>query len=593
MWKGGRLKLEKAKEHYLFRLRREWTEDTDLEKKLPDQKVCADANMHTSQTTKKNLDIEQMHLRIYFPKLRKIKPLPLKGSGKHKYSFQRVEVPPLPIHFCDCEEHSVPLKLVEKKFGTDIDTETCGVNEEELSMVKSVLNKFLERENRAKSVSNVIDFTEKTYTSISSVDGVQVCGYEDDQVSDEDGLVINVISHPRNGVSLRQEHELLGIKKSMHVFDKKRKASVSMDDAYVTSPDKRKMRKQVPQDRISDLRIYVTARPAEIKSGAQLTDGVALSKKPAWRDLVNQKGSATFHMSDILTNHGQEVASSSKKETRNRSSTDKESGKVPDIQPIKLRDVEDMKSRTDEESERAPDIQPIKLGDVEDMRSSTDKESEKVPDIQPIKLSDVEDMRSTDKESKKAPDIQPIKLSDVDDMRSSRGAAWLKKSSWLQLVGDTTNRSFNLAQILPVVAPSENQESQQSYGNDGSSSTNKNQQKPVPDNRNHLVGDIPKPRETADSDTFIAPEIPRITNLDALTKVQNDTSLDEQENADWLAFPATKKVPARVPVPVPVPDIVISHTCPFMRSAASMKEWAKMKATLTARKKREKSKESE
>ncbi|XP_075517506.1 protein REPRESSOR OF SILENCING 3 isoform X1 [Primulina tabacum] len=589
MWKGGRLKLEKAKEHYLFRLRREWTKDNDIGKKLPDQNVCADVNLHTWQTTKKNLDIEQMHLRIYFPKLRKIKPLPFKGSGKHKYSFQRVEVPPLPVHFCDCEEHSVPLKLAEKKFGIYLDTETCGVNEEELNMVKSVLNKFLERENRAKPVSNVIEFTEKTYTSISSVDNVQVHGYEDDQVSDEDGLVINIISHPRNRVSLvknrGQEHELRGSKKSMHAFGKKRKTSVSMDDANVMPPYERKMRKQGSQDHVGDLRIDVTTRPAEIKSGsAHLTDGVALSKKSAWRDLVNQKGSAIFHISDVLTNHNPpEVASSSKKEMRdNRSSTDRESEKVPDIQSVKMHDVEDMRSSTDKESEKVPDIQPVKLSDVEDMRSSTDKESEKVPDIQPVKLSDVEDMKSsTYKESEKVPDIQPIKPSDVEDMRSSRGAAWLQKSSWLQLVGDTTNRSFNLAQILP--------ESQRLYGNDVSSSTNKNQQIPVPNNRNHPVEDIGKPREKADSDTvIIAPKISRITSLDALTKVQNHTSLDEQEDA---SSPATNKVPARVPMPVP--DIVISDTCPFMRSAASMKEWTKVKATLSARKKKEKLKENE
>ncbi|XP_073052428.1 uncharacterized protein [Primulina eburnea] len=596
MWKGGRLKLEKAKEHYVFRLRREWTEDTDRGKKLPDQNVCVDENVHTWQTTKKNLDIEQMHLRIYFPKLRKIKPLPLKGSGKHKYSFQRVEVPPLPVHFCDCEEHSVPLKLAEKKFGIYLDTETCGVNEEELNMVKSVLNKFLERENRAKPVPNVNEFTEKTYTSISSVDNAQVHGYEEDQVSDEDGLVINIISHPHNRVSLvknrGQEHESRGSKKSMHAFDKKRKTSVSMDDANVMSPYERKMRKQGSQDHIGDLRIDVTTRPAEIKSGsAHLTDGVALSKKSAWRDLVNQKGSATFHISDVLTNHNPEVASSSKKEMcDNRSSTDKESEKVTDIQPVKLSDVEDMRSSTDKESEKVPDIQPVKLSDVEDMRSSTDKESEKVPDIQPVELSDVEDMKSsTYKESEKVPDIQPIKLSEVEAMRSSRGAAWLQKSSWLQLVGDTTNRSFNLAQILPDVATSEKQESQRLYGNDVSSSTNKNQQIPVPNNRNHPVEDIGKPREKADSDTvIIAPEIPRITSFDALAKVQNHTSLDEQEDA---ASPATNKVPARVPMPVP--DIVISDTCPFMRSAASMKEWTKVKATLSARKKKEKSKSKE
>ncbi|KZV26820.1 hypothetical protein F511_06667 [Dorcoceras hygrometricum] len=494
MWKGGRLKLEKAKEHYLFRLRREWTEDkdTNLGKRSPGQNGCADVHMHTLQTTTKNLDMEKMHLRIYFPKLRKIKPLPLKGSGKHKYSFQRVEVPPLPVHFCDCEEHSVHLELAKKKFGFDLDTETC-VNEEELSMMKSVLNKFLERENCAKSDSNEVEFTGKTCASIRSVDNDR--GYLDDQMSDEDGLVINVISHPR-GVSLvkyrGQEHELHGSKKSMHVFDEKRKASVSMDDANVMSPYKRKRRKQVPQDHLVVSRIEVATRPEETESGgsSQLTDGVALSRKSSWRDLVNQKGSSTFHLSDVLKNHDPVVASSNKREM-------------------------------------------------------------------------CEEKLSADKELEKVPDIQPIKLSDDEGKKSSRGAAWLQKSSWLQLnLNNHMETTFRAQQTKP--------------------------EKPLPENRDHPVGDLGKPREK--SDTIITPEIPRITNSQALTKAQNHTTLEEQEDAAPPPTPATDKIAAQVPMPVP--DIVISDTCPFMRSASSMKELAKMKATLSKKRGKLKEKQS-
>lgn len=72
-------------------------------------------------------------------------------------------------------------------------------------MVKSVLNKFLEWEDYAKSVSDVTDFADKTCAPISSVDNVLVCGYEDDRVSDEDGLVIKAISHPGNGIFLLKD----------------------------------------------------------------------------------------------------------------------------------------------------------------------------------------------------------------------------------------------------------------------------------------------------------------------------------------------------------------------------------------------------
>lgn len=72
MWKGGRLKLEKAKEHYLFRLRREWTEDAHLEIKLSSENVGADESVNAIQKPKKDQDIEKMQLKIFFPKLRKV-----------------------------------------------------------------------------------------------------------------------------------------------------------------------------------------------------------------------------------------------------------------------------------------------------------------------------------------------------------------------------------------------------------------------------------------------------------------------------------------------------------------------------------------
>ena len=34
-----------------------------------------------------------------------VKSIPVLGTGKHKYSSTKVEVPPLPVNFCDCEEH--------------------------------------------------------------------------------------------------------------------------------------------------------------------------------------------------------------------------------------------------------------------------------------------------------------------------------------------------------------------------------------------------------------------------------------------------------------------------------------------------------
>lgn len=72
MWKGGKLKIEKAKENYICRLRREWTEDAELETKLSGQNVDADESVHALLKPKKDEDIEKMQLKMFFPKLRKV-----------------------------------------------------------------------------------------------------------------------------------------------------------------------------------------------------------------------------------------------------------------------------------------------------------------------------------------------------------------------------------------------------------------------------------------------------------------------------------------------------------------------------------------
>lgn len=133
-WRGGKLKLEIAKEPYLTRLKREWAEDIKLASVPP--------------PTKENLELVRSHspsqeiskIRIYFPKLRKVKPLPFKGTGKHKYSFQRIEVPPLPIHFCDCEEHSKALEATSQKYLSPL---SIVVHEKERNMITNVINKLM------------------------------------------------------------------------------------------------------------------------------------------------------------------------------------------------------------------------------------------------------------------------------------------------------------------------------------------------------------------------------------------------------------------------------------------------------------------
>ena len=72
VWKGGRLKLEKAKEHYLVRLKREWAEQAELASRAPSDGFDVNEDITSSNKPKKDLNSETKQLRIYFPSLRKV-----------------------------------------------------------------------------------------------------------------------------------------------------------------------------------------------------------------------------------------------------------------------------------------------------------------------------------------------------------------------------------------------------------------------------------------------------------------------------------------------------------------------------------------
>lgn len=72
MWKGGRLRLEKAKEHYLNRLKREWTEEAEVASNAPSSNADVSENMGSLEKSKKVPAIEKPQLRFFFPKLMKV-----------------------------------------------------------------------------------------------------------------------------------------------------------------------------------------------------------------------------------------------------------------------------------------------------------------------------------------------------------------------------------------------------------------------------------------------------------------------------------------------------------------------------------------
>lgn len=116
-----------------------------------------------------------------------MKSLPFGGTGKHKYSFQRIEVPPFPIHFCDCEEHQ------EKGTPFDLEISNGGIRKEELSIMESVMKKLFEKETHSKAVPDSGKSTEERNSSTELID-IAVDEIMSDPPSDEDNLIINIVA---------------------------------------------------------------------------------------------------------------------------------------------------------------------------------------------------------------------------------------------------------------------------------------------------------------------------------------------------------------------------------------------------------------
>lgn len=129
-----------------------------------------------------------------------MKSLPFGGTGKHKYSFQRIEVPPLPIHFCDCEEHCDSFNR-KNESAFDLETANGGIRKEELSIMESVMKKLFEKESYSKAVQDRGKSTEERSSSAELID-IPVDEIMSDPPSDEDNLIINIVAGGKESMPL-------------------------------------------------------------------------------------------------------------------------------------------------------------------------------------------------------------------------------------------------------------------------------------------------------------------------------------------------------------------------------------------------------
>ncbi|XP_031374024.1 RNA polymerase-associated protein LEO1-like, partial [Punica granatum] len=478
VWKGGRLKLEKAKGHFLLRLEREWEGDAAMSSLLNDASG-ADEVPEQPQKPKKSFNPES-EIRIFFPRLSKA-GLIAEFTGyvvlvlleeQEKYSFQRVEALPYRKHFCNCEEHSGPSSLpsIEQRI-PKAEALDGGIDAMEFDLMRSVMNKLFEKEMGSETMRDEKKLAKQEVMKGMDIDEPQQeDAVEEDSGEDEDGLIINIVRSSRS-----------------------------------TRP---KMNK--------------------------IEDEISIPKQR------NQK--ISLRLEEEIQRDQEESGDHEDEESDERN--DEESDEHDD---------EESTEHDDEESDEHDD-------EESDGRGSLDSED---PEFD--KHSDVDDsVDGEDHESDKRNVCVEADLKESNTVlgsNSGRGAVWLHKSSWTQLVADSQNQSFSLSRILS----SDRNEETQDYRDD-TAVTNKKQQGNEPSNA--LVNG----KEEAPITSSLGEES---KNLILQSSMESNPGTSHKREKKGVA--TSEKVP-----------LCIGEECLFMKSFASLRDRANSKAALTGSRKRKK-----
>jgi hypothetical protein len=559
-----------------------------------------------------------------------VKSVPLSGTGKHKYSFQRVEVPPLPIHFCDCEEHSVDFHSAKEKQTCDVEAQSRGMNEEEINIMNSVMNKLFKREKVSDTAHSGNGLTKERDNSAKSIHGLQVDENEADSATDEDNLIINVVTRKSNKMALfggqekerisenqdsgfsgtrtsrdgQNQNALKEQKRNTVPPNKKRKSlnQESDDNGSLSAITRGKGKLKTHSDESAAL---LGAQLAKPDSGIQKSDTVVYwSQKSSWRNLVGDKGNTSFSVSHILPSEEQQpkngssvsdsIVSKNKNLVRHGDHLESNSGEtieeeVMETQPAKP-SAASSKSVSDFIVSKNENL--VIHGDHLESPSGETIEEEEVMETQPAKPSAASSKSVSDSIVNKNENLvthgdhleslsgetieevvtetQPAKTSAASS-KSGRGASWLKKSSWTQLISENNNSSFSIAQVLPGISY-EKQVQAEPNNVDIVDSTNGEHSDLRKDDNSKSPGNV---------STILVIEKDR--NIVRSTPEKNQQTVVGNNEAP---SPISERKLNSAPKVTSARSITIGETCSFMRSAASLKEWSKVKASVSGSLKR-------
>ncbi|KAI3918206.1 hypothetical protein MKX01_041526 [Papaver californicum] len=656
VWKGGRLKLEKAKEHYFVRLKREWDEEAQIANealKVKEEEPVVEKKIEQSEKLK-SLTQEAMQLNIYIPRFRKVKPIPFRGSGKHKYSFQRIEVPPLPIHFCDCEEHCRPVETTKKELvnALEMETDSAVADEEELDMMRSVLDKILKRENSSGVASRGTEITKEVDGSAQPNDDLHHGDNEVDGVEGgADDLVINMVSGENGRLRLMESQGRGTI--STDKESNSRKRQLSVDAATSKKPIVQKRKNTEPFDspdhtankkarlvlgEESNQDVFTTtiskkkgisttvaieakgvAKAAkhstpEQKSNTQpLAKGFSWTQKSPWKKMVGETSDMAFSISHILpettTNNLSPISkhldaenlTSSRKKNEVKKPKTKSTEKVS--KDLELGIDTPQENLTTERpapsqimSENAEERGEAKPTNPEtDIQQSLRKSSVDRADDLPLKKKGITQdefttasattevpLKILSEDSEPPEDPKPTKRKTV--INQSRGPSWTQKSSWKNLVGETSNSTFSLAHISPDIAFT--QEKTQEANNLGTASSSDSKAASDFFGQGWKFNEISKSGNQKDkvnvaSNSQVSKsecEVGGLAGSKGVFNVFRKNVENENEVGEPIKKVAENEVAAKV--------------SPFMRSEASQKEWLKLKKSLSGSKKRKKGEEN-
>ncbi|KAK1549400.1 hypothetical protein Q3G72_001524 [Acer saccharum] len=702
VWKGARLRLEKAKEHYLARMNREWSEDAQVASSTESTPPIHQHSITSSDNpTKPNKVLQsqnKMMLNIFFPRLSKLKSLPFTGTGKHKYSFQRVQLPPLPKYFCACKEHLVPFdtaegKQIHDKKIHDLESHGGVIYEEELNIMNSVMTKLFEKENTSNAADSGTGLANDGHKLI---DDLQFAENE----ADKDNLITNVSSRGNNGMVLSRYRQNTTIaRKSQKLTSCETQTSKDRPTQIVLKVQKMNItpltkKRKLPLDEecieneslstkpIGDNDMNMQTRPNKSRKHLQVQPAKTWSQKMSWKTLVGDKDNSIFSVSNILPaltptkevdntlesiedmqfdenevdgddlivnlvskkNKRMTLSGSQEQETvstANQSSTFNETQtstyghvqSVPKVQKKSNAPTKKRKSLLNRESDKkefvfaSSEIDGGLQTDTNELatltgaqpaepeshvkQSITDhSQSQKLPSLITVgdkgneafsisnmlpcipanegqqPTSDGPDVPdSTDSQSRslvrnenlegksaekkivEVPAEAQLTNNDAASNKLGTGSSWFQKSPWTQLVTEN-NSSFSITQISPSINFEKHEVTKPYMGKDTETLNNSK--------FNNLVKQDKEERTRFGSSTALEGE--KEGDVTKNYSEKNKQTVSDDSGTSSLIVENRSDSMQRQTSNV---DVSIGETCSFMRSATSIKEWAKTKAAIS------------